>query len=105
MIILVDTNLSIKPVAIRATRWLLAAQARYRKRARHTPGHANAPGYARREPSIRDAVCRFNIGKSKIGYYLKALKENGSPTISLYIEGRLYTLYLDKEVALKVYTY
>ena len=69
------------------------------------PGRANVPSRARREPSIRDAIYRFNIGKSKIGYYLKVLKENGLPTISLYIGGRLYTLYLDEEAALEVYTY
>ena len=101
----VDTNLGVEPVAVHAARWLLAVQARHRERARHAPGRANAPGRARREPSIRDAARRFNIGKSEIGRHLKALKENGSPAISLRVGGRPCTLRLDEEAALEAYAY
>ena len=65
------------------------------------------PGCARRarEPSIRDAARRFNTGKSEIGRYLKALKENGSPAVSPCVGGRPCTLRLDEEAALEAYTY
>ena len=80
----VDTNLGVEPVAVCAARWLLAAQARHRERARRAPGRARRA----KEPSIRDAARIFNTGKSEIERHLKALKENGTPAVSPRVGGR-----------------
>ena len=97
----ININLSVKPVNIYAARQLLAIQACQGEQACYMPS------YPRRAkgPSIYNTIYIFNTRKSEIKRYLKVLKENSLATINLYIGGKLYALYLDKEAALKVYTY
>lgn len=74
-----------EPTSVRAARWLVAAQARYRARAER--GGARGAG-DRKEPTIREAARLFKCGKSQIGRHVKSLRERGVPDVSHRPPGR-----------------
>ena len=105
-------NLVIMPVedcvvesnSVRAARWLLAAQDRHRARvARVSRSSRLRNATTLKEPSIRDAAKRFKCGKSQLAKHLKALRETGSPDLSLRWVGRPRALRDDEDAALEAY--
>ena len=89
-----------EPVSVRAARWLLQAQGRYRALRTRSATPTAISGC---EPSVRHAARLFKTGKTQVGAHYKSLKERGVPAGGAHSVGRPRSLDDEEDRAIDGY--